>query len=74
MTTAQPDTAREVRLSLANLAAGLEPMRRQAAPATLGRWHVDGLTFPVGGAWDLRLDVLISDFDSLSFEGKLAVP
>ncbi len=67
-------TAREVRLSLANPAAGLEPMRRQATPASLGRWHVDGLTFPFGGAWDLRLDVLISDFDSLSFEGKLAVP
>lgn len=66
--------AREVRLSLANPAAGIEPLQRQATLVTDGHWRVDGLTFPVGGAWTLRLSVLISDFDSLSLEGVLTVP
>jgi len=70
----RPLAARDVRVSLANPAAGIEPLQRQATLVADGRWRVDGLTFPVGGAWTLRLGVLISDFDSLSLEGTLAVP
>ncbi|WP_370674503.1 copper resistance CopC/CopD family protein [Pleomorphomonas sp. PLEO] len=70
----RPWVAREVRLSLANPAAGIEPLQRQATLVADGHWLVDGLIFPAGGAWVLRLSVLISDFESLSLEGVLTVP
>ncbi|SCM70684.1 Copper resistance protein C [uncultured Pleomorphomonas sp.] len=70
----RPLAAQEVRVSLANPAAGVEPLQRQATLVANGHWRVDGLIFPVGGAWTLRLGVLVSDFDSLSLEGTLTVP
>ena len=70
----RPMPAREVRVSLANPAAGIEPLQRQATRVEDGRWSVDGLTLPIGGAWTLRLGILVSDFDSQSLEGTLMVP
>ncbi|WP_051228683.1 copper resistance protein CopC [Pleomorphomonas oryzae] len=70
----RPLVAQEVRVSLANPAAGVEPLQRQATRIEDGHWRVDGLTFPVGGAWIVRLNVLISDFESLPLEGTLTVP
>ena len=70
----RPLVAREVRVSLANSAAGVEPLQRPATLVADGHWSVDGLIFPVGGAWSLRLGVLVSDFESLSLEGVLTVP
>jgi len=70
----RPMMAREVRVSLANPAAGIEPLQRQATPVEEGRWSVDRLTLPIGGAWTLRLSILVSDFDSLSLEGTLMAP
>lgn len=70
----RPMTAREVRVSLANTAAGIEPQQRQATQVAKGRWLVNGVSFPVGGAWALRLDILVSDFESLPLEGTLTVP
>lgn len=66
--------AQDVRVSLANPVAGIEPLQRQAIRVDDGHWRVDSLALPVGGGWALKLNVLISDFDSLSFEGTLAVP
>lgn len=70
----RPLVARDVRVSLANPTAGIEPLQRQATRVEDGHWRIDGLTFPVGGAWTVRLNVLISDFESLPLEGTLAVP
>lgn len=70
----RPMAAREVRVSLANPAAGIEPLQRQATRLEDGRWRVDGLTLPVGGVWTVRLDILVSDFESLPLEGTLMVP
>lgn len=73
-TNGRPLAAQDVRVSLANPTAGIEPLQRQATRVEDGHWRVDGLTFPVGGAWTVRLNVLISDFESLPLEGTLAVP
>lgn len=70
----RPLVAQDVRVSLANPTAGIEPLQRQATRIEDGHWRVDGLTFPVGGAWTVRLNVLISDFESLPLEGTLTVP
>lgn len=70
----RPLIAQEVRVSLANPKAGIEPLQRQATRLADGHWRADGLSLPVGGAWDLKLSILISDFETLSLEGTLAVP
>lgn len=70
----RPLVAQDVQVSLANPTAGVEPMQRPATRVQDGHWRVDRLIFPVGGAWTLQIEVLISDFDSLSLEGTLTVP
>lgn len=70
----RPLVAQDVQVSVANPAAGLEPLQRPATRVADGHWRVHGLTFPVGGAWTLQIEVLISDFDSLSLDGTLTVP
>lgn len=70
----RPLVAQDLRVSLSNPAAGIEPLQRQAIRIEDGHWRVDGLNFPVGGAWTVRLKVLISDFESLPLEGTLTIP
>lgn len=58
-----PLDAKEVTLTLANPAAGIEPFRRPARAAGDGTWRVDGLVIPVPGRWDVEVAILVSDFD-----------
>ena len=64
--------AKEVRATFANEAAGIEPIRRPATAAN-GVWRVDGLTLPVAGVWTVRLDVLVSDFETLRLDGTVTL-
>jgi copper transport protein len=64
--------AKEVRVTFANAAAGIEPIRRPATE-TEGVWRIDGLTLPVAGVWTVRLDVLISDFETLRLDGTVTL-
>ena len=58
-----PLTAREMRLSLANRAAGIEAVERPAIRQADGNWLVEGLTLPVAGRWSVELEILVSDFE-----------
>jgi copper transport protein len=64
--------AKEVRVTFTNEAAGIEPIRRPATGAE-GAWRVDGLTLPVAGAWTVRLDILVSDFETLRLDGTVTL-
>ena len=64
--------AKEVRVTFANPAAGIEPIRRPATE-TEGVWRIDGLTLPVAGVWTVRLDVLVSDFETLRLDGTVTL-
>lgn len=64
--------AQEVRVTFANTAAGIEPIRRHAVK-TDGVWRIDGLTLPVPGVWTVRLDVLVSDFETLRLDGTVTL-
>lgn len=64
--------AKEVRVTLANPAAGIEPIRRPATE-TAGLWRVEGLTLPVPGVWTVRLDVLVNDFETRRLDGSLTL-
>jgi copper transport protein len=78
----QPLAVKEVALVFANPGAGIEPFRRTAtraaestspdAPATM--WRIDDLRIPVAGRWDLRVELLISDFDKLMVEDTVTLP
>lgn len=58
-----PLAAKEVRLSIANRAAGIEAVERAAVRQPDGSWLVDGLTVPVAGRWSVELEILVSDFE-----------
>jgi copper transport protein len=70
----QPLAAREVTLVLANPAAGIEPLRRSAVHTGDNTWRIDDLRIPVAGQWNLRVEILISDFEKVTIEDAVALP
>ena len=78
----QPLAAREVTLVLANPAAGIEPIRINATRAgASGRtsaatsdWRIGDLRIPVAGRWNLRVEILISDFEKRIIEDTVTLP
>lgn len=62
--------AREVTLVLSKPDAGLEPLRRAAAKVD-GVWRVDDLQVPLAGTWQIRVDILISDFEIAKLSGEV---
>jgi copper transport protein len=58
-----PLDAKEVTLTLASPAAGIEPIRRPATKAGDGTWRVDGLVIPAAGRWNIEVAILISEFE-----------
>lgn len=64
--------AKGLSVTLSNPEAGIEPATADAQPAGEGQWRV-AMAAPVPGQWTLRLDILISDFDSLSVEAPVVI-
>jgi copper transport protein len=69
-----PLQAKEMSVRFSNLQEGIEGIVRAAHPAGQGDaaniWVVDDVPLLVAGSWDMKADALISDFDSISLEGK----
>jgi len=70
----RPLAAKEVTISLANAAAGIEPIRRGATLAEGTTWRVDDLHIPLAGRWSLRVDILIDDFDKETLGDDVLLP
>jgi copper transport protein len=81
----QPLAAKEVTLVLANPAAGIEPIRitaTRAGPseganvtsAATSTWRIDDLRIPVAGRWNLRVEILVSDFEKRIIEDTVTLP
>jgi copper transport protein len=78
----QPLAAKEVTLVLANPAAGIEPIRMNAtradssggAEANTSSWRIGDLRIPVAGRWNLRVEILISDFEKRIIEDTVTLP
>ncbi|MBN8975181.1 MAG: CopD family protein [Rhizobiales bacterium] len=64
--------AKGLSVTLSNPEAGIEPATAEAQPAGEGQWRV-AMAAPIPGRWTLRLDILISDFDSLSVEAPVLI-
>jgi copper transport protein len=69
-----PLEAKEVSLFLALPVQGVEPIERKGVKASAGRWQVDSLPVPVHGCWDVRIEVLVSDFEKTTLEHRMAIP
>jgi copper transport protein len=65
---------KEVTMTLASPAAGIEPVRRAATRDADGHWHLEGLRVPVAGQWIVRVDLLIDDFDKIVLEDQVDLP
>jgi len=68
-----PLPAREVHLTLANKAAGIEPIARDGHRQADGSWRVSGLVAPIPGRWEVNISVLISDFDRITLDGPVVL-
>jgi copper transport protein len=62
----EPIPVKGVSLAFTNPAAGIEPIRREARPASDGNWSIDDLTIPRSGRWMLTVTILITDFKETS--------
>jgi copper transport protein len=69
----QPLTAREVAVELSLPAAGIEPLSARAVLGASGSFKVDSVALPVRGAWTLRVDALIGDFEKRVFTLQLDI-
>ncbi|MDN5004047.1 copper resistance CopC/CopD family protein [Bradyrhizobium sp. GCM10027634] len=65
--------AKEIRLMVANPAAGIEPIERQAFQQPDGTWLITDLTLPMAGRWKIDVEILIDDFESVRVSGMAEV-
>jgi copper transport protein len=70
----RPLTAKELTVVFTNATAGIEPMRRQAMNEDGTNWRISDLRIPVAGRWQLRVEILISDFDKLVLDAEVDLP
>lgn len=68
-----PFDPKELTLEIAQPAAGIEPIIRPLARTGPGAYRLDGLTLPVAGRWEVRIDALIDDFEKTVFRASLPV-
>jgi copper transport protein len=68
-----PADAKEVTVSMALPSLGVEPLERRATQAGTGQWVVENLPVPLPGRWQVRVDVLVSDFEKTTLEGQVEV-
>jgi copper transport protein len=65
--------AKEVTVTLAKPDAGIEPIERKAVRMPDGQWRAEGLVLPVAGRWQVRVDVLVSDFEKATLEDTIEI-
>jgi copper transport protein len=68
-----PLDAKQVTLTIANPAAGVEPFRRAASKPGNGTWRIDRLTLPIPGIWFTRVEILMPDSTVLTLEDQVEI-
>jgi copper transport protein len=66
-----PLTAKEVTLILSRPDLGIEPLRFAAAQMDVAMWQIDGIRLPISGRWNVRIEVLINDFEKTAIEDEI---
>lgn len=70
---AEPISPKAVTLVLARPEAGIEAIARPARQNGQQGWLVDRLILPQAGAWQVKVDILIDDFEKASLEGSISI-
>ncbi len=65
--------AREVRLTLENKSFDIEAISRPATKGTDNIWRILQLPVPTGGRWNVRVEILINDFEKVTLEGQVDI-
>ncbi|RAZ92169.1 copper resistance protein CopC [Mesorhizobium hawassense] len=68
-----PLDAKAVTLVLSKPDSGIEPIKRPATKPGDGTWRVDNLVIPLPGRWNVRLDILVSDFEMVKIEAPIDI-
>jgi copper transport protein len=68
-----PLPAKEVTLLLAKPEAGIEPLRMPATQVEGASWRIDHVQLPALGNWHVRVEILVSDFEKITLEDKIAL-
>jgi copper transport protein len=68
-----PLDPKEVTLSLSLPSAGIEPITRTAKSVGDNTWEIEGLVIPAPGMWTARVDILISDFETVGLEQPMEI-
>jgi copper transport protein len=67
----RPLLAKEVTLLLAKPEAGIEPLRLPATHVESTIWRIDRVHLPVLGGWQVRVEILVNDFEKISLENRI---
>jgi copper transport protein len=67
------DDPKDVTLILSKPDAGIEPFERHAAKTDQNNWVADGLALPLAGPWQVKVAILVSDFEKADLEGSLSL-
>lgn len=70
----KPFAAQAVTLNLSNPSEDIEPLSRQASRRKDGDWIVGLPALPDTGQWQVRLDVLVDDFDQITLSSPDGLP
>jgi copper transport protein len=68
-----PLNPKEVTVMLSKPDRGVEAIIRKAERASDGAWRVDKLVLPMAGNWNVRVNVLVTDFQKIILEDQIAV-
>ncbi len=66
-----PLDPKEVTLTLTDSTAGIGPLTASAMQSGPGVWKVPPMTLPTPGPWEVRITLLITDFEQISLTGTL---
>ncbi len=68
-----PLTPKEVTVQFSLPSAGIEAIERKATPGPDGLWSAGPFNLQPAGAWDLRVDALITDFSKAILEDRIEI-
>ena len=67
----RPLIAKAVTVIFSNPDAGIEPLRLPATHVADTVWRIDRMRLPRSGRWNIRVEILVSDFEKISVEDEV---
>jgi len=67
----RPLPAKDLTIVLAKPEAGIEPLRLSATRVDENNWQIDHALPPALGSWQVRIEILVSDFEKIVLEDRM---